>query len=95
MFLKDALTWAAIVMFGVSASLWYLSTVVTVSAQKAIEDYRKAGFSGSPAQIIDENGNDVMSTGDRRNRWSRAAAVATAMALIIQAGATYVTAYCG
>lgn len=92
--LKDALTWAAIVMFGVSALLWYLSTVVTVSREKAVSDYQKAtGRKGAPAQII-ENGNDVTATGNRRNRWSRAAALATAAALILQAGSTYVTTYC-
>lgn len=77
-------------MFSASAVLWLLSTHVKVSAEKVVADYQKAnGGTGGPFQIVSDDGSDFYETVQLQSRWSRAAAMATAAALFLQAWATY------
>jgi hypothetical protein len=88
---KELLTWGAVAMLGISALLWFASTLVKVSAAKVEADYQKTHGPGSgPAQIVGGDGSDFFATVQRQARWSRWAAVATGLALILQAGANMV-----
>lgn len=88
MTLEDYLTWGAIAMFGVSAFLWLASTLVKASAAKVKAAYKKAGGWGSPMQITDDDGSDFIATVRLQSLWNRWAALATAVALALQAAAT-------
>jgi hypothetical protein len=84
--LKTFLTWTSIVMFAVSAFLWFASTRVKVSAAKVEADYQKIHGPGSgPAQIVGDDGSDFYATVQRQSRWSGWGAIATAVALALQA----------
>ncbi|MDR6851031.1 hypothetical protein J2Y54_000524 [Sphingomonas sp. BE123] len=89
MTLQDLLTWGAIGMFSISALLWWASTHVKVSAAKVEAEYQKIhGPLSGPAQIVGDDGSDFTATVQLQSRWSRRAAVATAVALVLQALAT-------
>lgn len=81
------LTWAAIVAFAISATLWFASTIVKVDAEKNAEKIR-AELGYTPAQIRGSDGSDFYATIQLQSKWSRAACIATGLALALQAVAT-------
>lgn len=84
--LRDGVTWAAVVVQGAAAILWFTSTIVKVKAEEVIANYQKThGPNEFPAQIVDEHGNDIHATLAGQSRWNFWAAIFTGLGVAIQA----------
>jgi hypothetical protein len=84
---KESLTWLSILAFAISAALWLASTVVKADARKIAKAHEEeTGW--APAQIVGDDGSDFYATVQMQAKWSRCAALATAIALALQAIAT-------
>ena len=84
---KEFVTWISILAFAVSATLWLASTLVKADADKIAKAHEEeTGW--APAQIVGHDGSDFYATVQMQTKWSRRAALATAVALALQAIAT-------
>lgn len=86
---KGQVTIIAGVLALVAAGLWMASTLVKVSAADADKPDAQGWY---PAQTIDEDGNEVLTTSRRQAKWNQRAALASCLAAAAQAWAMFMPA---